>query len=138
MIKDIKNHIKINDFSSLLTDFEKLSETIDKSSHFLWENQREEILPLFILRAIAHIDNSINDVTNEQKKKFSQNTSKAYNKLKQKFKKYLSSTGPTENNFEKQLNDFKAKPIWSEDEKKDLKKDKKKEEKKTDKKGAKK
>ncbi len=38
------------------------------------------------------------------------------NKLKQKVKKYLSTTGPADNNYEKQLATFREKPIWSEDE----------------------
>ena len=61
----MKNHIKIGDFSNLLTDFEKLTDTIDKSSQFLFGNKKEEILPVYLVRTLAHIENSINEVTND-------------------------------------------------------------------------
>mmetsp|Transcript_15165 Transcript_15165/g.14754 ORF Transcript_15165/g.14754 Transcript_15165/m.14754 type:complete len:291 (-) Transcript_15165:2106-2978(-) len=117
IVRDLKNHLKISDFSSILSDFEKITEEIQNSSQVLFEAGSEE-LPLFILRNLAHIDNSINNVTSDDKKKMSKNNSQSYNKLKQKFKKYLQTTGPDENVYEVQLNRFKEKPVWSEDEQK--------------------
>ena len=46
----------------------------------------------------------------------SKQNSVSFNKLKQKLKKYLSTTGPADNNYEKQLATFRESPIWSEDE----------------------
>ena len=42
-------------------------------------------------------------MTNEQKKKFNKTNSVSYNKLKQKMKKYLQTTGPADNNYEQLL-----------------------------------
>ena len=101
VIKDLTNHVKINDFSSLQTDFDKFSSEIEKSSNMLYEESgKDGLLPNYILRTFLKLDDAINEVTNEQKKKFSKTNSMAYNKLKQKLKKYFPTAGPSDNNFE--------------------------------------
>ena len=89
IIKDIKNRIKINDFGSMMEDFDKFTEEIHRNGNIIFESGNEDILPLYVVRTFAHIENSINDLTAEQKKKLNKTNSQAYNKLKQKFKKYL-------------------------------------------------
>lgn len=38
MLKDLKNHIKINDFGSIMEDFDKLSDEIAKISIAIFDN----------------------------------------------------------------------------------------------------
>lgn len=65
VIKDLKNHLKINDFGTIIEDFDKLTEEITRSGSIIFESKDDEILPLYIVRAFAHIENSINDLTAE-------------------------------------------------------------------------
>ena len=122
MLADLKNHLKINDFGSLLSDFERLSEEVDKSlagNAALIELEKGDILPNVVVRAFVKIEDAINESTQAAKEKkltLSKQNSMSLNKLKQKLKKYLSSTGPADNNFEKQLAKFRESPVWSEDE----------------------
>jgi len=122
MMADLKNHLKINDFGSLLSDFERLSEEVDKSLNgnaALIDLEKGDILPNVVARAFVKIEDAINEstqATKEKKVTLSKQNSMSLNKLKQKLKKYLSSTGPAENNFEKQLAKFRENPVWSEDE----------------------
>jgi len=51
IIKDINNHIKINDFSSLMTDFEKFTEEIhrdfDNNAGIIYDKtDKEGVLPI--------------------------------------------------------------------------------------------
>ena len=122
MLADFKNHLKINDFGSLLTDFERLSEEVDKSlagNAALIDLEQGDILPNVVVRAFVKIEDAINEstqATKEKKLTLSKQNSMSLNKLKQKLKKYLSSSGPADNNFEKQLAKFRENPVWSEDE----------------------
>jgi hypothetical protein len=122
MLADLKNHLKINDFGSILTDFERLSEEVDKALNgapgFV-DLEKGDILPTPILRAFIKIEDTINETvqaTKDKKMNLSKQNSVSFNKLKQKVKKYLQSTGPTDNNFEKQMAKFREAPVWSEDE----------------------
>ena len=122
MLADFKNHLKINDFGSLLTDFERLSEEVDKSlagNAALIDLEQGDILPNVVVRAFVKIEDAINEstqATKEKKLTLSKQNSMSLNKLQQKLKKYLSSSGPADNNFEKQLAKFRENPVWSEDE----------------------
>ena len=49
----------------------------------------------------ALIEDSINEVTTEQKKKMSKINSVSFNKIKQRLKKYLSAEGEDEMTYEK-------------------------------------
>lgn len=50
-------------------------------------------------------------MTNEQKKKFSKQKSVSYNRIKQKFRKWLQGEGEGEDTFEKQLEKYKLNPV---------------------------
>lgn len=122
LFAEIKNHIKINDFGSLLTDFERLSEEVDKSvqgAGGVVEIEAGEVLPLSVIRAFVKIEDCINEAvqtSKDKKSSLSKQSSVSLNKLKQKLKKYLQATGPADNNYEKQVGKFREKPVWSEDE----------------------
>lgn len=129
IIKDINNHIKINDFSSLMTDFEKYTEELqrdfDNNAGIIYnKNDKEGVLPIQYLRILVKIEDAMNDVTQATKDKkvtLNKTNSVSLNKLKQKMKKYLPITGPTDNNLEMQIVDFRQNPVWSEDERKAVK-----------------
>jgi hypothetical protein len=123
LLSDLKNHLKINDFGSIMTDFEKLTDEIEKSSSGVGgavEFEAGDKLPNSVIRAFVKIEDCIietAEATKSKKSTLSKQSSVSFNKLKQKIKKYLSSTGPADNNYEKQVATFREKPVWSEDEK---------------------
>lgn len=107
VIKDVNNHIKINDFSSLVTDFERFCEEIERDQAtgqgIIYELGKDGILPIQYLRVLVKIEDAINDTQTAAKdKKVSLNktNSVSLNKLKQKMKKYLSTEGPKDNTLE--------------------------------------
>lgn len=67
-------------------------------------------MPVSLLKVFNMLDSTIGGVTNEQKKKMNKVNSVSYNKLKQKFKKYLQTTGEGDDLYEKQLEKFKENP----------------------------
>lgn len=123
LFADLKNHLKINDFGAIMSDFERLSEEVQKSVDGIStavELLPGDVLPNIIIRAFVKIEDAINETaqqTKEKKLTLSKQNSVSFNKLKQKLKKYLQSTGPADNNYEKQLAKFREAPVWSEDEK---------------------
>lgn len=119
LFADIKNHLKINDFGSIMSDFEKLSEEIERSVNNAGgaiDIGTDDILPKNVIRQFAKIEDALTDAK-DKVNKMNKQSSVFYNKLRQKLKKYLSTTGPADNNYEKQLATFRAAPVWSEDEK---------------------
>lgn len=77
------------------------------------------MLPVRFLRVLVKIENAINETNQaikEKKTNLNKTNSMALNKLKQKLKKYLQTTGPAENTLEKQIATFRENPVWSEDE----------------------
>ena len=106
-MSDLKNHLKINDFGSIMTDFETLTNEIDKSAQNVGGSvdfEPNDVLPNPIIRAFVKIEDSINEANEAIKAKkttLSKASSVSLNKLKQKIKKYLQSTGPADNNYEK-------------------------------------
>lgn len=119
MFAEIKNHLKINDFGALMTDFERLSEEIERSVNGAGgaiDLLAGDVLPNNVIRQFAKIEDAILECK-DKVNKMAKQTAMSYNKLKQKLKKYLSSTGPNDNNYEKQLAKFREAPVWSSDEK---------------------
>jgi len=89
VLKGLKNHIKNQDFGEILSDFDKFVEEINKQGSNV-ATPSGEFLP-FVVRALVQIEDCLNDLTAEGKKKLNKNNSQNYNKLKQKFKKYLTT-----------------------------------------------
>jgi hypothetical protein len=65
------------------------------------------------------VEDAINNVTNADKKTMKKPNLLSYNKLKQKYKKYLESEGESDNNFQAQVNKYRQNPVNSDDEKKE-------------------
>lgn len=122
IFSDLKNHLKINDFGQIMTDFERLTTEIQRSLDNIGGVivfEAGEKMPNNVIRAFIKIEDAINEsnqAVKDKKLTLSKQNSVSLNKLKQKVKKYLSTTGPADNNYEKQLATFREKPIWSEDE----------------------
>lgn len=57
------------------------------------------------------LDDCVQEVTNEQKKKMQKLNSQSFNKLKQKLKKYLTETGDVENKFQDQVTKYRENPV---------------------------
>jgi len=68
-------------------------------------------LPVKLLKLFLDIEDIITDVSAEQKKKMTKIKSVSYNRIKQKFKKFLQTTGEGEMTYEKQLKKFRENPI---------------------------
>ena len=66
----------------------KLMAEIAKGAQNLFKNNGDT-LPNRVLKVLLLFDDTINEVTNAQKKKMGKVTAQAVTKLKQKFKKYL-------------------------------------------------
>ena len=69
------------------------------------------------------VEDAINNVTNADKKTMKKPNLLSYNKLKQKYKKYLESEGESDNNFQAQVNKYRQNPVNSDDEKKEERED---------------
>ena len=128
MIKDINNHLRINDFSQLMTDFDKFCEEIEKDEDqnrgIIYTKGNDGVLPLNLLRLLVKIENAITETQQQVKDKklnLNKTNSVQMNKLKQKMKKYLSTKGPAGNTLEQQIAKFRENPVWSEDERKAVK-----------------
>jgi hypothetical protein len=65
------------------------------------------------------VEDAINNVTNADKKTMKKPNLLSYNKLKQKYKKYLESEGESDNNFQAQVKKYRQNPVNSDDEKKE-------------------
>lgn len=125
VMKDVANHLKINDFTSLMSDFEKFTEELqrdqDTNQGLIYPKGADGVLPLAYLRVLVKIEDAINDTTQQVKDKkvtLNKTNSVSLNKLKQKMKKYLQATGPQDNSLEQQIAKFREDPVWSEDERK--------------------
>ena len=72
LFSDLKNHLKINDFGSILTDFERISEEVEKSvsgAGGVFEIAANEVLPITVIRAYVKIEDCINETTQASKEK---------------------------------------------------------------------
>ena len=88
VLEDTRKHANISDFNSLDNDLNKLEVEIKKAADEIFEEKGTK-LPVKVLKLFMLIEDTINDVTAEQKKKMSKVNSVSYNKIKQRFKKYL-------------------------------------------------
>ena len=96
ILEETRKHANISDFNAVETDFFKLVDEIRNVSDVLFEG-KGYILPIKVLKVFMLIEDEINDVTPEQKKKMSKANQTSYNKIKQKFKKYLAEEGDEDN-----------------------------------------
>ncbi|XP_058830814.1 eukaryotic translation initiation factor 3 subunit C [Topomyia yanbarensis] len=109
LIKSIRNYKKIKDMSSMLTSFEDLTRAYAKALPVITKVENG-ITPRFIIRALAELEDFINDVWDDRdgRKNLSKNNSKSLGTLRQKFRKYIKE-------FESDLKKFRESPDAADD-----------------------
>ncbi|RLN48774.1 hypothetical protein BBJ29_008918 [Phytophthora kernoviae] len=102
---NIKNHMKINDWTQIQTEFDELSKLMDRAKKSLTG------LPIFYVRTMVALEDFLLEkVKNKaEQKKMSKENSKALIRMKGKVKKTLEP-------IRKQIDDFRAKPVDSSEE----------------------
>jgi translation initiation factor 3 subunit C len=100
VLEEVRKHANISDFNALDNDFNKMELEIKKAADEMFEEKGTK-LPPRVLKVFMLVEDTINEVTAEQKKKMSKINSVSYNKLKQRFKKYLASMGEDDMTYEK-------------------------------------
>lgn len=63
------NHSKINDFTALFNDFEEIQSEMDKCVGSVFATDKLQTLPPWVLKHLMILDDCINEITNEKKKK---------------------------------------------------------------------
>lgn len=104
-IKQIRNHKKIKDMSSLLTSFEELTRAYTKAYNAVILKEENGIAPRFFVRCLVEMEDFINDVWDDRvgRKNLSKNNSKSLASLRQKFRKYIKD-------FESDIAKFRENP----------------------------
>jgi translation initiation factor 3 subunit C len=105
LCKTIKNHIRIKDFSRLLEDFDSLNQQLARNAGIV----ASEGVPVFYIRAIVRLEDTVSVVTKEEQKKMGKNAATSFNKLRMGLKKNAK-------NYETELANFRANPVESEEE----------------------
>jgi translation initiation factor 3 subunit C len=109
-MKQIKNHIKIDDWSAVSKDVDNFDKQLAKASAIV----RKEGVPKFYFKQILELDQLVKDAFGDKnaKAKMSQVNAKALNGLKQKLRKTIQKY-PTE------IEEYKKLPLVDEKDNKD-------------------
>jgi translation initiation factor 3 subunit C len=100
----IKNYIKINDWSSILSEFDALAKSIEKSKNVISNSG----YPKFYLRTMIQLEDFMNEKLKNKDSKMKKENSKALVRMKGKLKKNNEA-------IKKELDDFRANPDSSEE-----------------------
>jgi translation initiation factor 3 subunit C len=115
IVKNINNHIKINDWNAIYTEWEKLNKVYAKttttSALSTATRSDKEGPPRIFLKILVTLENFIKTIETEKPKMSLPNT-KAFNIMKQKFKKWLK----TNSELTKFMDDYRNNPLPDEDE----------------------
>lgn len=101
VLDDTRKHVNIADFNAMDGDLNKLELEIKKAADGDLFEEKGAKLSLKVLKLFLMIEDTINEVTTEQKKKMSKINSVSYNRIKQRFRKYLQTTGELDMTYEK-------------------------------------
>lgn len=118
VLDESAKHAKISDFNAMDNDLPKMAGEIAKASNTLFTEKGDK-LPNRVLRVLMLFDDTISEVTGAMKKKMNKTNASSFNKLKQKFKKYLQGTNEGDWLYETQLINYREDPQVSEEEKKE-------------------
>ncbi|XP_050091177.1 eukaryotic translation initiation factor 3 subunit C [Anopheles aquasalis] len=104
IIKNIRNHKKIKDMSSVLVSFEEFMRAYTKALPVVMKEEHG-VTPRVVVRALAELEDFINDTWDDKecRKNLSKNNGKALGTLRQKFRKYIKD-------FESDLKRFREAP----------------------------
>jgi len=100
VLDETKKHANISDFNALDGDLNKVEQEIKKAASGDMFEEKGAKLPIKILKLFKMIEDSINEITTDQKKKMSKNNSVSHNRVKQRFRKYLQTTGEDDMTYE--------------------------------------
>lgn len=89
IIKQLRNHKKIKDFTKMLTGFESLTKAFQKARPVI-DKEEDGITPKFYIRCLAELEDFICECweDREGRKNMSKNNSKSLATLRQKLRKY--------------------------------------------------
>jgi len=87
IVKNMKNHMKIGDYSSLLTDYSSLVTNMEKLKNFSGGQNNEEKNPNFFVKAIAGLDNFIKKQHEVGTKTMTKNKARQFQTLRAKVRK---------------------------------------------------
>ena len=116
-LENTTKQANIADFNAMEDGFSALEDEIRKASESDFFEDKGQKLSVRVLKTLLLVEETISGVTAEQKKKMSKVNATSFNKMKQKFKKYLQNTGDGEYLYETQLHKYKENPIEEESEK---------------------
>jgi len=99
-IQRIRNHMKINDWNSIHTEFEKLNKLLQKANQII----QKEGIPRFYIKALVVLEDFVK-TTHENKSKVTMNATnaKSFNAMRQKLKKHNK-------NYEKEIEEYRKNP----------------------------
>jgi len=106
-IKKMRNHMKINDWVSLHTDFNKLTQQIEKGKKVI----DKDGLPQFLIKMLVELEDFSNRIhgSKDQKKSMSSRNYKSMNTMRQKLRKYNKQ-------YAKQIEEYRKAPEEGEQE----------------------
>ena len=109
IIKNIRNHKKIKDMSSILNSFEEFTRAHAKAQPVIMKEENG-VMPKFIVRALCELEIFINEAWEDKagRKNMSKNNGKAMGTLRQKFRKYIKD-------FDQDLKKFRENPDQGDD-----------------------
>lgn len=110
VLDDTRKYVRIADFNQLDSGFASLEKEIQIASEGDLFEEKGTKLPIKVLKLFLEFEDVIMAVTAEQKKKMSKVNSVSYNRIKQKFKKFLQGTGEDSMTYENQLKRFRDDP----------------------------
>jgi len=113
-VKTLKNHMKINDWVFITTDFDNLQKLLAKAKNIT----AKEGIPRFYIRACLSIEDLCLAATTDKEKKMSTSNAKALNIMRQKLRKWTKEYAP-------QIAAYKANPLPSEEDEPEATKTKK-------------
>eukprot|EP01027_Heterolobosea_sp_BB2_P003508 GEZU01005314.1.p1 GENE.GEZU01005314.1~~GEZU01005314.1.p1 ORF type:complete len:952 (-),score=400.13 GEZU01005314.1:3202-6057(-) len=101
VINDLRNHLKINDWKSVATDFDELNKALAN----LMKLKEVTAVPKEYIKTLVAVEDAYNELQKDKAaiKKMNQANAKALNSMKQKLKK---NNGP----YEKQMEEFRKNP----------------------------
>ena len=84
-IRKLEDKIKINDFVAIFDEFTELNKQLEKSKKII--DKEGKGMPSFYIRVCFMLENLVNNLKNEDKKKLSRSNNTSYNILRQHIKK---------------------------------------------------
>ncbi|KAK9763258.1 Translation initiation factor 3 subunit c [Basidiobolus ranarum] len=101
-VKVIDNGLKINDWVTIASEFDKLTKLISKATTLISTSG----VPKFYIRCLVHLEDGLKEVL-DSKKKMNASNSKALNSMRQKLRKNNKA-------YEKDLEEFRKAPVEEE------------------------